>query len=123
MFDFSGQRRFPLTQASEEYPLYCRRWADENGKRSLRKIAIPTWYRWSDPRKGCRGVVLPTLQCGGTRCTSREAIEYFFEELTRRRDAAAGVGRDPSAPLAPHTPSARRKAIEQAERELESIGI
>jgi hypothetical protein len=39
-----------------------------------------TVYRWSTG--GVRGVVLETIQVGGTRCTSKEAVQRFCERLT-----------------------------------------
>lgn len=41
---------------------------------------VATVYRWSTT--GVRGVVLETLQVGGTRCTTREALQRFCERLT-----------------------------------------
>lgn len=44
---------------------------------------VATAYRWSTA--GVRGVVLETIQVGGTRCTSREAVQRFCERLTAAR--------------------------------------
>lgn len=44
------------------------------------KTHISTHYRWRTV--GCRGVVLETLGGGGTRCTSREALQRLFEALS-----------------------------------------
>ena len=49
-----------LAEAAKELPL-CRRG---------RAAHVSCLYRWSTI--GCRGVLLETLQVGGTRCTSRE---------------------------------------------------
>ena len=49
-------------------------------RRGGRRVHVATLYRWA--KHGLRGVVLQTLQVGGTRCTSREALQRFFEELT-----------------------------------------
>ena len=46
-----------------------------------------TVYAWTT--RGCRGAVLETIQVGGTRCTSREALQRFFERLTVRDHVAA----------------------------------
>jgi len=46
-----------------------------------------TVYAWTT--RGCRGAVLETIQVGGTRCTSREALQRFFEHLTVRGHVAA----------------------------------
>jgi hypothetical protein len=55
-----------------------------------------TVYRWSTA--GVRGVVLETIQVGGTRCTSREGVQRFCEGLTAARtwqprsSGRAGIG-------------------------------
>jgi len=79
-----------------------------------RRGALPhvsTLFRWST--HGVRGVVLETIQVGGTRCTSRQAIERFFAALTERSGSPA----TPSAP----TPS-RLREIEAAERRCTEAG-
>ena len=70
----------PLTEAAQFIP-----------RRNGRKPHVSCLYRWTV--QGCRGVVLESIQCGATRCTSRQAIVRFFERLT----AAAGLQqKDPS---------------------------
>ena len=59
-------------------------------------------YRWTTA--GCKGVVLESIQAGGTRCTSREALARFFRRLTARQglDApatSAADGKRGTAPL------------------------
>jgi hypothetical protein len=49
-------------------------------RRRGRRVNVATLYRWS--LRGCRGVRLETMQIGGTRCTSVEALQRFFEALT-----------------------------------------
>jgi hypothetical protein len=64
-----------------------------------RKIHISTFYRWATI--GCRGIVLETIQVGGSRCTSVEALDRFFQRLSQSRQAGPvgggqagpGVGR------------------------------
>jgi hypothetical protein len=53
-----------------------------------RKIHAATIYRWV--RHGRRGRQLEALQCGGTLCTSVEALQRFFTALTEP-DAAPCV--------------------------------
>jgi len=48
-------------------------------------------YRWTT--SGCRGVILESLQVGGTRCTSREALARFFRRLTKGNAADAPMVR------------------------------
>ncbi len=49
-------------------------------------IAFQTLFRWAT--KGCIGVVLETICFGGTRCTSKEALQRFFDAVTRARASA-----------------------------------
>ena len=64
----------PLAEATKIIPR-------PNGRRPH----VSCLYRWTV--QGCRGVVLESIQCGATRCTSRQAIARFFEQLTE----AAGL--------------------------------
>lgn len=93
-----------LTDAAREYP-----WPRRRGGK-LPNVA--TLYRWS--LGGCRGVLLETIQVGGTRCTSLEAIDRFIEAGT----AATGIGQ-----TVLRSPAGRQRAIERAERELSEAGI
>lgn len=74
---------------------------------------ISCLYRWSTV--GCRGAVLETIQVGGTRCTSREALARFLQQLT---------GRQPERIESPSHHARRREAeIVAAETELVQAGI
>lgn len=44
-----------------------------------RRIHKSTLFRWG--QRGLRGVVLETVQVGGTRCTSQSALWRFFAAL------------------------------------------
>ena len=70
MIDISKEHVIPLAAVAAELPR----------RRRGRKTHISTLYRWSGP--GCRGVILETIQIGATRCTSREALQRFFERLS-----------------------------------------
>jgi hypothetical protein len=56
---------------------------------------------------------LESLQVGGTRCTSREALARFFQRLTDRDVPAAPPTR---------TVAQRQRAAERAIRDLEKAG-
>ena len=79
-------------------------------RRAGKPAHISCIYRWTTV--GCRGVILESLQCGGTRCTSREALARFFEALTHNDSRRAD-----------RTPGQRERAAVAAERELERQGI
>ncbi|GMV25117.1 MAG: hypothetical protein AMXMBFR58_11480 [Phycisphaerae bacterium] len=52
-----------------------------------------TLFRWA--AKGLNGIKLEVVQVGGTKCTSKEALQRFFRRLTERyqdnRGEDAGV--------------------------------
>ena len=52
-------------------------------KRRMGKRPHPaTLYSWA--REGFRGVQLETIQVGGTLCTSMEALQRFFDQLSEQ---------------------------------------
>jgi hypothetical protein len=59
-------------------------------------------------------VVLESIQVGGTRCTSREALARFFRRLTQ--GDAADVPEVRSV-------AQRDRAVAKAMRELEAAGV
>ena len=77
-------------------------------RRRGRKPHISTIYRWAT--RGLKGLRLETLQIGGTLCTSVEALQRFFEQLTRSTPQDT-------------PPASRRRSIAQAESELNDAGI
>ena len=101
MIDISSETLVSLTQATRHLPR----------RRKGKRPHASTLFRWA--QKGCKGVRLETIQVGGTRCTSFEALQRFFEALTA-----------PTAPAAPTTTSrARQRSIAQAEADLDDAGI
>jgi hypothetical protein len=55
------------------------------------------WRLMALATKGCRGVVLETICIGGSRCTSAESLQRFFDAVTVAKGSAgvvleAGVG-------------------------------
>ncbi|MGA2255112.1 MAG: DUF1580 domain-containing protein [Thermoguttaceae bacterium] len=81
-------------------------------RRAGRPAHLSCLYRWST--SGCRGVVLESLQVGGTRCTSREALARFFRRLTDGGAPDTAVTR---------TSAQRQRAAEAAMRDLEREGL
>jgi hypothetical protein len=81
----------------------------KNGQR----INLATIYRWCS--RGCRGIVLETLDLGGAgKATSVEAMQRFFVKLSRG-------GQEPA--VSPRrTGKQRRRSIERAERSLAAAG-
>ncbi|MBV8232878.1 MAG: DUF1580 domain-containing protein [Planctomycetaceae bacterium] len=104
MIDTTAETLLPLAQAADELPR----------RRRGRKTHISTLYRWS--QAGCRGVRLETVQVGATRCTSREALQRFFERLSQ------ADGREIPPAIGGRSLAQRRRASENAGRQLEKQG-
>jgi len=81
MIEISKESVLPLTEVAALLP-----------RRSGKKVHIATLYRWTVD--GCRGVVLESIQVGSTRCSSREALQRFVNQLSepssRRTTAVKG---------------------------------
>ena len=78
-------------------------------RRAGKRPNIATLYRWM--QTGCRGIRLEYILVGGTRCTSLEALQRFFDRLTEAAETAAPVP-------APALTKTRQRQIEAAERRL-----
>lgn len=107
MIDLLEERPIPLTKAAK-LPMFADR--DECGK----TISVSAIYRWS--LHGLRGVKLETVQIGGTRCTSVEALQRFAERLSRQSERMRPQ-------VERRSPMARRRSHERAKRELSKMGI
>lgn len=79
-------------------------------------IHLATVHRWATI--GIKGVVLETLQCGRTKCTTTAAIQRFFERLS-------GPWTDPASNPSggPRTRRKANSAIAEAERVLDRAGV
>src|SRR6185312_2798821 len=95
--DISREPLIPFTQAAAHVPR----------RRRGRKTSVATLYRWAI--RGLRGVVLETLQVGGTKCTSLQALQRFFNRLSATNPA--------NAPAGPPDSYAEQR-VEQVDREL-----
>lgn len=101
MIDLATETVISLTEATKHLPR----------RRAGKKPHVTCLYRWTTA--GCRGVVLESIQVGGTRCTSVEAIQRFIERLTNGNAAAPTV----------RTSRKREQQIDAAERRLAAVGI
>jgi hypothetical protein len=70
MIDLRSENVLSLTEATEHLP----------HRRGGRAVHVATLYRWA--QRGVRGIRLEVLQCGGTKVTSLEALQRFFERLS-----------------------------------------
>src|SRR3954454_23171048 len=75
--------------------------------------SLATLYRYTT--RGCRGVVLESVQIGNVRCTSVQAVDRFIERLSRRQDIE-------DAPPTHRTLSQRQRRSEAAAKELDRLG-
>jgi hypothetical protein len=101
MIDPTSESLLSLAEAASSLPR----------RRAGKKVHVSCAYRWTTA--GCRGVVLESIQVGGTRCTSREAMARFFQRLSH----------GDAADLPPvRTPAQRERAATQASRDLERAG-
>jgi hypothetical protein len=89
---------------------------------------IPSWRRGRPThhsrviRMILRGD-LEALRIGGQWVTSREAIERMGERLAAREVSGAAPSPAPTNTAPVRSPAARRRAIEQAERQLAELGV
>ena len=73
MLDIQSEEIISLQEAAGRLPR----------RRGGKKPHVATLYRWS--QQGCQGIRLEVCQIGGTRCTSVQALQRFFDRLTAAR--------------------------------------
>ncbi len=101
MIDVQNEELLTFSRAARRLP----------GRGENSGVHSSTLYRWS--QRGLRGIHLETVQVGGRRCTSMEALYRFFTSL---RQASAGGANETG-----QNESWRRDL--DVERKLESAGI
>ena len=104
MIDISVEEISSLTEAAKELP----------GRRKGVRPNVATLYRWC--QVGVRGIRLEYIQVGATKCTSKEALQRFFDALTAQAEKTP-------APQSPRMTATRRKQIEAAEQRLATAGV
>lgn len=105
MIDFERETVYPLKEAAGFLPR----------RRAGRKTHPATLFRWHSP--GLRGVRLEVIRVGGSLCTSREALQRFFDRLTEADSPASGAV--PQRPIS----AARQRELDRVDRELELRGV
>ena len=109
MIDSATETLISLADAAGELPR----------RRRGRKTHVSTLFRWTTV--GVRGTVLECIQVGGTRCTSREALQRFFERLSDSTPVGTdGIRRSP-VPLRRSVAQRQRQSAE-AGRKLAELG-
>jgi Protein of unknown function (DUF1580) len=87
-------------------------------RRGGKRVNVATLYRWSS--HGCRGVRLETIQIGGTRCTSLEALQRFFDRLT---NPGCEPGPNEGRAHQPGPVRRRERDLKAVVAELDRLGI
>jgi hypothetical protein len=103
MIDITAELVLPLAAAAKRQELPRRR--------HRKRPNVSTLYRWA--RQGVRNVHLETIRVGGTLCTSVQALQRFFDALSRTD----------SLPNQSTAPARRRAADEDAARKLDAEGF
>ncbi len=103
MIDFRKEQVLPLKAAAKKVP----------ARRKGGRTHVGTMYRWGSI--GFRGIVLETIQIGGTRCTSVEALGRFFAKLS---DATAPASERSNCEF-----RGREKAVRDADALLDREGF
>jgi hypothetical protein len=73
------------------------------------KVSVPTAWRWST--RGVKGHTLETLSVGGRKYTTREAFSRFVSRTSGEKVVQV------------ESPRQRQRAIDQAERRAEQLGV
>ena len=102
MIDPNSETLISLSEAARRLPR----------RRAGKKVHTSCAYRWTTI--GCRGVILESIQIGGTRCTSKEALARFFRRLTSGDAADVPAVRSVAK---------RERAVARAMKELEQAGV
>lgn len=102
MIDPNTEYLISLTEAAGHLPR----------RRAGKRAHVSCIYRWTTA--GCRGVILESVQVGGTHCTSREALARFFRRLTQGDAADLPAIRSVAQ---------RQRAADRAMRELDRAGV
>src|SRR3954453_17662770 len=108
MIDSASETLISLAQAAGDLPR----------RRRGRKTHVSTLYRWATV--GCRGVVLESIQIGASRCTSREALQRFYERLSAPIQAGVNPMTETMSPG--RTVAQRQRAASEAGRKLAELG-
>ena len=103
MIDFANEQVVSLNEAARMLPR----------RREGKKPHVSTLYRWTI--RGVRGVILETIQVGGTRCTSVEALHRFFERLS--------IDDHGDPPAVPQMTDSQRRELDRVNRELDRLGL
>jgi DNA-binding beta-propeller fold protein YncE len=80
-------------------------------RRGGKRPHVSCIYRWC--QRGCKGIKLEWLACGGTKVTSLEALQRFFERLSTETDGGTPPAR---------TLTQRQYAAAKANEELAKAG-
>jgi hypothetical protein len=100
MIDLANETLISLADVPDHLPL----------RRGGKRPHVSCIYRWV--QRGCRGIRLEVLQVGGTKCTSLQALQRFFDRLSA---GSQYVTKN-------RTPKQRRRVAEKANADLAADG-
>jgi hypothetical protein len=103
----------PIDIAHEKLLTFAQAAAILPRRRAGRKTHVSTLHRWSS--RGVKGIVLETLQVGGGSCTSREALQRFFDRLQ--------ITVHPDQPRSLRSTRSLNKKVKDAEQRLHEEGF
>jgi Protein of unknown function (DUF1580) len=105
MIDIANEDIMTFSQAAEWLPR----------RRKGRKVAASTLWRWASV--GIAGIRLEVIFVGASRCTSKAALQRFFEKISEAR--SGGSTTDSTQPAGrTRTVAQRRKDNEQSRNTL-----
>lgn len=87
-------------------------------RRAGKKTSLSTICRWINA--GVAGVRLETIHLGGVRCTSKQALQRFFDAVSAARAGDAPAS-DPASP-SPGKPKPATRSAKQAREAAERAG-
>jgi hypothetical protein len=85
-------------------------------RRAGRRVAVSTVWRWAT--NGVSGVKLETACMGGSRFTTREALQRFCEDVT-----AARLGTGSKAQVRSRSKAQQQRHSQEAEKRLAKKGV
>jgi len=103
MIDTKSESILTFTEATKHLPR----------RRRNKRPSLATFYRWAND--GIGDVRLEWIRIGGTRCTSKEALQRFFEALTLQAQAKSQTDTAADREIDP--------AVAKAEKVLSTAGI
>jgi hypothetical protein len=108
MIDTTTERLIPFSEAAKLLP----------SRHAGRRVAVSTIWRWHHP--GVSGVNLETVCVGGSRFTSAEALDRFFQAVTAARQSG---GKQAQSPVRSRSKAQQQRSSQAAVKRLAKKGV